>query len=224
MKANKILLTGIALSLSLSLVACNNKETTPKQDNTTNNTTTQDNAPTMPTDYTSQYANFYDANLSNLGMYRMYETPEAATEYYKTNKYPGNKQYVENLKAAYKDSRDKIQTFVNDLKNDAKTDDKEISDMNQQLIAEGEKTIKDIDARLKNLDNLPDTIYDKGQDDFIKAVDEGTRVKDSTKSQFNDLLQQMNNMLGIDTEKGNNTGTNNNTNTGNDNNNTNTQK
>ena len=42
------------------------------------------------------------------------------------------------LKAAYKDSRDKIQTFVDDLKNDAKTDDKEISDMNQKLIAEGE--------------------------------------------------------------------------------------
>lgn len=219
MKAKKILLTGVALSLSLSLVACNNKETTPKQNNnTTNNTTTtQDNATTMPTDYTSQYANFYDANLSNLGMYRMYETPEAATEYYKTNKYPGNKQYVEDLKAAYKDSRDKIQTFVNDLKNDAKTDDKEISDMNQQLIAEGEKTIKDIDARLKNLDNLPENIYDKGQDDFIKAVDEGVRVKDNTGSQFNNLLQKMNDMLGIDT------GTNNN-NTGNGNNNTNTKK
>lgn len=215
MKAKKILLTGVALSLSLSLVACNNKETTPKQNN--NTTTTQDNVATTPTDYTSQYANFYDANLSNLGMYRMYETPEAATEYYKTNKYPGNKQYVENLKAAYKDSRDKIQTFVNDLKNDAKTDDKEISDMNQQLIAEGEKTIKDIDARLKNLDNLPENIYDKGQDDFIKAVDEGVRVKDNTGSQFNNLLQQMNDMLGIDT------GTNNN-NTGNGNNNTNTKK
>ena len=221
MKANKILLTGIALSLSLSLVACinNNKDNTPAQDNNTNTTTTQDNATTMPTDYTSQYANFYDANLSNLGMYRMYETPETATEYYKTNKYPGNKQYVADLKEAYKDSRDKIQTFVNDLKNDAKTDDKEISDMNQQLIAEGEKTIKDIDARLKNLDNLPENIYDKGQDDFIKAVDEGVRVKDNTGSQFNNLLQQMNDMLGIDTGKGNN-----NNNTGNGNNNTNTKK
>ena len=74
----------------------------------------------------------------------MYSTPQATTEYYKNNQYPGNKKYVEELKAAYKDSRDKIQKFVNDLKNDAKTDDKEISDMNQQLIAEGEKTIKDI--------------------------------------------------------------------------------
>ena len=215
MKANKILLTGIALSLSLSLVACNNKQTTPKQDNTTQ----QNNATTMPTDYTSQYANYYDANISGLGMYKMYQSPETVTDYYKTNKYPGNKQYVEDLKAAYKDSRDKIQTFVNDLKNDAKTDDKEISDMNQQLIAEGEKTIKDIDARLKNLDNLPENIYDKGQDDFIKAVDEGVRVKDNTGSQFNNLLQQMNDMLGIDTGKGNN-----NNNTGNGNNNTNTKK
>ena len=40
--------------------------------------------------------------------------------------------------------------------------------------------------------------------DFIKAVDEGVRVKDNTGSQFNNLLQQMNDMLGIDTGTNNN--------------------
>ena len=213
MKANKILLTGIALSLSLSLVACNNKQTTPKQDNTTQ----QNNATTMPTDYTSQYANYYDANISGLGMYKMYQSPETVTEYYKTNKYPGNKQYVEDLKAAYKDSRDKIQTFVNDLKNDAKTDDKKISDMNQKLITEGEKTISNIDAKLNNLDNLPSDIYNKNQNDFIKAVDDATKLKDNTKSDFNKLLDKMNKTLGIDPKNMNNN-MNNNTDNNTDNN------
>ena len=48
--------------------------------------------------------------------------------------------------ALAKAHRDKIQTFVNDLKNDAKTDDKKVADLNRQLINEGEKTISNIDA------------------------------------------------------------------------------
>ena len=67
--------------------------------------------------------------------------------------------------------------------------------MNQKLIAEGEKTISNIDARLKNLDNLPKDIYSKSQDDFIRAVDEATKVKDNTTNDFNNLLDEMNKAL-----------------------------
>ena len=105
-----------------------------------------------------------------------------------------------------------IASFVDDLKNDAKTDDKEISDMNQKLIAEGEKTISNIDARLKNLDNLPKDIYSKSQDDFIRAVDEATKVKDNTTNDFNNLLDEMNKALGINPNAMQNPGTMSNTN------------
>ena len=154
MKANKMVVAALSLALSLSMVACNKKENTPANgDKTTTEQNTADTTNNANNDYVEKYSRFYGDTLGNLGNYRMYETPEATTEYYKTNQYPGNEKYVEELKAAYKDSRDKIQTFVDDLKNDAKTDDKEISEMNQKLIAEGEKTISNIDARLKNLDN-----------------------------------------------------------------------
>ena len=162
MKANKIVVAGLSLALSLSMVACNNKETTPKDDaNTTTEQNTADTTNNANNDYVEKYSGFYEDNLGNLSMYSIYETPETVTEYYKTNKYPGNEKYVEELKSAYKESRDKIQKFVDNLKNDAKTEDTKIKELNEKLIAEGEKTISNIDARLKNLDNLPKDIYSK---------------------------------------------------------------
>ena len=181
MKANKLVVAGLSLALSLSMVACNNKENTT--DNNTNTTTEQNTADTTnnaTNDYVERYSRFYGDNIGDLSMYSIYETPDTITEYYKTNTYPGNEKYVEELRAAYKDSRDKIQKFVNELKNDAKTEDEKIASMNEKLIAEGEKTISNIDARLKNLDNLPKDIYSKTQDDFIRAVDEATKVKNET--------------------------------------------
>lgn len=206
MKAKKIVVVALSLGLAISMVACNKKETTPANDNTNNTTKerTMDDSNVANNDYVQQYSRFYGDSIGNLSMYKMYETPEATTEYYKTNQYPGNQKYVEDLKAAYKDSRDKIQTFVNDLKNDAKVDDKKVSDMNQKLIKQGEKTISDIDAKLKQLDNLPQDAYNKSQDDFIKAVDEATKVKDNTTNDFNKLLNEMNRMLGIDPNSMNN--------------------
>ena len=213
MKAKKTVVAGLSLVLSLSIVACGKKDTTSS--NGTNTTTQQNTADTTnnaTNDYVQRYSRFYGDSIGNLGMYKMYESPEATTEYYKTNPYPGNEKYVEELKAAYTDSRDKIQTFVNDLKNDAKTDDKKISDMKQKLIDEGEKTISNIDARLKNLDSIPKDVYNNTQDDFIKAVDDATRVKNETISGFNKMLDEMNKALGINPNNMQNSGTMNNTN------------
>ena len=213
MKVKKSVLAALALTLSLSAVACNQKETTPMNNkNTTAQQNTTDNTNVATNDYVQQYSRFYGDNIGTLSGYQMYSTPQATTEYYKNNQYPGNKKYVEELKAAYKDSRDKIQKFVNDLKNDAKTDDKKVSDLNQQLINEGEKTISNIDARLKNLDNLPKDAYNQGQDDFIQTVNDTMNANNGGSSTFNDLLNQMNQLLGISPEKSNNNMNNNNNN------------
>ena len=225
MKAKKSVVAALALALSLSVVACNQKETTPTNDqNSKTQQNTAGNTNVATNDYVQRYSRFYGDNIGNLSGYQMYSTPEATTEYYKTNQYPGNEKYVEELKAAYKDSRDKIQTFVNDLKNDAKTDDKKVADLNRQLINEGEKTISNIDARLKNLENLPKDAYNEGQDDFIQTVNDtmnvnnGGNANNGGSSTFNDLLNQMNQLLGISPEKSNNNNNNNNMNNNNNNN------
>lgn len=213
MKANKMVVAALSLALSLSMVACNKKENTPANgDKTTTEQNTADTTNNANNDYVEKYSGFYEDNLGNLSMYSIYETPETVTEYYKTNKYPGNEKYVEELKSAYKESRNKIQKFVDNLKNDAKTEDTKIKELNEKLIAEGEKTISNIDARLKNLDNLPKDIYSKSQDDFIRAVDEATKVKDDTTNDFNNLLDEMNKALGINPNAMQNPGTMSNTN------------
>ncbi|MDX5681097.1 hypothetical protein SIK45_17935, partial [Clostridioides difficile] len=71
------------------------------------------------------------------------------------------------VKAAYKDSRDKIQSFVTSLKKDGKTEDTELKKMNDDLIAEGERLVKDIDKRIEKLDKVSDEDMKKGQNDFI---------------------------------------------------------
>ena len=221
MKANKMVVAALSLALSLSMVACNKKENTPANgDKTTTEQNTADTTNNANNDYVEKYSRFYGDTLGNLGNYRMYETPEATTEYYKTNQYPGNEKYVEELKAAYKDSRDKIQTFVDDLKKDIEgmearhEQHKELrhEKHEEKKFARELKHISNIDARLKNLDNLPKDIYSKSQDDFIRAVDEATKVKDNTTNDFNNLLEEMNKALGINPNAMQNPGTMSNTN------------
>lgn len=219
MKNKKLLTLGLTVALSLGAVACNKNATS----NTTPNPTPAPSTPAPSTagqqntpagnDYTERYTTGYNNYIKGLGNYTMYNTAETTREYYKTHKYPGNEKYVEDLKAAYKDSKEKIRSFVDDLKNDTKTDDADLKKMNDNLIAAGEETIDNIDQRLKKLDELPKDIMNKSQDEFINAVDEATRIKDNTENGFDKLLRDMNNSLGINNNTNNNTNTNKNENT-----------
>src|SRR5699024_7446962 len=77
MKANKLVVAGLSLALSLSMVACNNKENTT--DNNTNTTTEQNTADTTnnaTNDYVERYSRFYGDNIGDLSMYSIYETPD----------------------------------------------------------------------------------------------------------------------------------------------------
>jgi len=199
MKFKKALTIGISLAVSMGAVACTKKEAVP------NGTTTtpapgQENA-AIDNDYVEKYSKYYGDYSSDLTNYEMYSTPESLTEYYKTNEYPGNEKHLENVKAAYKDSRDKMQTFIDSLKNDVKTEDEDLKEMNDNLIAEGEKTIANIDEKLKKLDEVPKDAMTKTQEEFIKTVNETTTLKDETKSNFTKMLEDMNKKLDITPNK-----------------------
>jgi len=51
-----------------------------------------------------------------------------------------------------------------------KTEDEDLKEMNDNLIAEGEKTIANIDEKLKKLDEVPKDAMTKTQEEFIKTV------------------------------------------------------
>lgn len=203
MKANKIILTIIALSLSLGLVACNKE-----QKNSMDNLTTNADKTVADNNYVQKYSRFYGDNISNLNTYKKYETPQEAIKYYEINDYPGNKEYVSILKSDYSDAKTKIQNFIDYIKSESPTDNKELTDLNNKLITEGEKTISIIDERLKKLDNISEDTFNKSKEDFIKDVNKTTTLQQNTVSNFNDLLKQLNEFLGVDTTNNNKTNSN----------------
>ena len=130
----------------------------------------------------------------------MYKDAHTAEKTYKGTEYPGNKEYLANVKEAYKDSKEKIQAFVDGLKKDTTAQDKDIKKMNEELITEGENLIQDIDNKMAKLDKITDADYDKSEKDFIKLVEDTVSSDDSSSRKFNDVLKKMDKKLGIDRE------------------------
>lgn len=184
----KIITLALSFLLLFTAVACSNKEQAQPEsaDKVADKT------------FFNTYTGLYDKSVGTLGGYNMYTDVDTANNAYKDKEYPGNEKYLSDVKAAYKDSKEKIQSFVDGLKNDARTDDAELKKMNEDLIAEGEKLIKDIDGKIAKLDKITDDDYNKTQDEFIKLVDDTVRAGENVTNTFGDMLRNMNTKLGID--------------------------
>lgn len=186
----KLLSLALSLMFVFGAVACSRKT------NDTTGTNTTDNA--TDDGYYNIYTGLYNTNIGTLGAYDMYSDVDSVEQSYRGKEYPGNRQYLADVKAAYKDSKEKIQAFIDGLKNDAKTDNAELKKMNEDLIAEGEKLIDDIDAKMKRLEQITEDDYNKSESDFIKLVDDTGRAGETVTNKFRDLLKDMDKRLGID--------------------------
>ena len=201
MNKNKIVTIGLTLALTLGAVGCskNNKtEEVPK------NTTQKENT-TANNGYLDIYSKNYNDYLIALDDYSMYNNVESVNKAYENKEYPGNEKYVSDLKEAYKDSKVKIQSFVDSLEKDAKTDDKDIKKMNDDLIAQGKKLISNLDEKIKKLDEIPKDAMTKSKDEFIKVVNDTTKLENEASTDFNKMIKDMNKKLGIDTKNTNDT-------------------
>ena len=206
----KFITVALSTLLILGTVGCaqRNTNTTGTNGNTTgtnDNTTEQSNA------YYNSYTGLYNESIGTLTGYDMYTDVNTANDAFKNKEYPGNEQYLNDVKPAYKDSREKIQSFVNGLKNDVKTDDAELKQMNEDLIAEGEKLIKDIDAKIAKLDKITENDYNKTQNEFIQLVNDTVNTGENVASGFSEMLRNMDVRLGINRDTINKNNTNNTT-------------
>ena len=184
----KIITLALSFLLLFTAVACSNKDNAqPESANEVADKT-----------FFNNYTGLYDKSIGTLGAYKMYTDVDTANSAYKDKEYPGNEKYLSDVKSAYKDSKEKIQSFVDGLKNDVKTKDTELKKMNDDLIAEGEKLIKDIDDKIAKLDKITKDDYNKTQDEFIKLVDDTVRTGDNITNTFDDMLKNMDKKLGID--------------------------
>lgn len=199
----KFITLTLSFLLLFTVVACSNREQA-RPENANGNTNANE---VTDKAYYNSYTGLYDQNIGTLAAYDMYTDVDTATNAYKDKEYPGNEKYLNDVKAAYKDSKEKIQSFVDGLKNDVKTDDTELKKMNEDLIAEGEKLIQDIDAKTARLDQITKDDYNKTQDEFIRLVNDTVSTGDNVTNNFNKMLKNMDLRLGIDrkTMKDNNT-------------------
>ena len=205
----KLITLALSFLLICTAVGCSNKGKTQNQ--TQSGTTNE----AVDKTYYNTYTGLYNESIGTLGAYSMYTDVNTATNAYKETEYPGNEKYLSDVKAAYKDSREKIQSFVNGLKKDVNAGDTELKQMNEELIAQGEKLIKDIDAKITKLDAITKEDYNKTQDEFIKLVHDTVQTGENVSNDFTNMLKNIDVRLGINRNtnntNNNNTNTNNNT-------------
>lgn len=187
MNKKKIITIGLVLALTISAVGCTKKTTTPE--------------PNKNTEISQEYSNYYGSGykdyIAGLEQYSLYSNPADITKIYENKEYPGNEKYLSDLKVAYKDSREKIQSFVDSLKQTKDIADADLKKKNNELIAEGEKLVADIDAKMKKLDEIPADAATKTKEEFSKVVGEATTMKNATENGFSKMIKDMNDMLGI---------------------------
>lgn len=186
----------MSFTLIFSAVGCNRQQANP----TTDVPNAQENA-SLDKNYIEKYSRFYGDNVSDLKRYQMYGDVNATNEYYATNEYPGNEAYLNEVKAGYRDTKEKMQSFVDYLKNDLNTDDESLKQMKNELVTEGEQIISNIDVRLKELEELPKDSINKSQEEFIKLVNESKTITNDARTKFSDILKNMNTKLGIGMNK-----------------------
>jgi len=194
MKLKKLSLLGLSLLLSLSVVACTKKNQERVGDDANK---AKNNVEAKVDGYTNYYTTAYNDYSMGMDKYSMYNTVEGVNKVYETKEYPGNEKYLKEVKDAYKDSRDKTQNFVNSLKKDGKTEDKELKGMHDKLIAEGEKTVKEMDARINRLNEISDEDMKRDQNGFITLVHGITHTGNDIQTGFGNMVNDMNKRLGI---------------------------
>jgi hypothetical protein len=187
--------------LSFGVVGCKAKMPEKTDENRVTESTpeTKDNRygnMTMES-YKTEFGELYQTNMSRLENYNGYGQILVDKE---TKDYPGNEKYLEGLKKAYKDSEKNLQEFVDSLKK-VKTEDPKLKEMNDKLIAQGNKVIEELKARSKKLENVPSDLMQKSEVDFRKGLDDLLKGNEDIRTDFNQLMKDAQESLGIDTNK-----------------------
>lgn len=201
MKGSKLLLLVLIGVLTLGVIGCDQimPEKTDENKTTESTPETKDNRygnMTMES-YRDEFGKIYQSNIARLENYNGYGKILVDEP---TKDYPGNEKYLEGLKKAYKDSEVKLQEFVDSLKNFS-TDDEKLKEMNDKLIAQSEKVIAELKDRSKKLENVPQDLMQKSEVEFRKGLNDLLKIDEGTKSDFDKLIQDAKDFLGIDNNK-----------------------
>lgn len=198
MKYSKLVSLGLIGLLTFGVVGCTTKTSEQQTtDKTTTESTTGTEGDMNLESYKGEFGKLYENNIGRLENYNKYgkivvEEP--------TKDYPGNEAYVNELKNAYKDSEQKLQEFVNSL-SDVKTEDKKVKEMNDKLIEQGNKVIKELKDRSKKLEKVPANLMQKPEVEFKKGLNDLLKVNETARTDFDKMIKDAQDFLGINKAK-----------------------
>ena len=197
---NKFLVLLFALVMVLGVVGCSKKTNDNANTNTNEPTAQEDTADkVVDEDYYNVYTKNYESSIVPLEeSYYIYGNVDSAEKYYKDHDYPGNKEYLNEVKAALVDSKEKVQEFIDNMEKDGKSDNEKVNKLNKEMIDDGKKLIKDIDKRLEKLDKITDKDLAKSDKEFRRIVGDHIVLEKEGDHDFKEMLKKLDKELNIE--------------------------
>ena len=197
---NKYLVLLLALVMVLDAVAYSNKKT--NENTNTNNTANKEEDvadKVVDENYYNVYTKNYESSIVPLEeSYYIYGDVDSAEKYYKDHDYPGNKEYLQEVKDALIDSKAKIQDFIDNMEKEGTSDNDKVNKLNKEMIDDGKKLIEDIDKRLKKLDDISDKDLEKSDAEFRRLVGDHIVLEKEGDHEFRKILRKLDKELNIE--------------------------
>ena len=195
---NKFLVLLFALVMILGVVGCSKKAN--DNANTNEQTTQEDTADkVVDKNYYNVYTKNYESSIVPLEeSYYIYGNVDSAEKYYKDHDYPGNKEYLNEVKAALVDSKEKVQEFIDNMEKDGKSDNEKVNKLNKEMIDDGKDLIEDIDKRLEKLDKITDKDLAKSDKEFRRIVGDHIVLEKEGDHDFKEILKKLDKELNIE--------------------------
>ena len=197
---NKFVVWLVALVMVLGVVGCSKKTNDNANTNTNEPAAQEDTADkVVDEDYYNVYTKNYESSIVPLEeSYYIYGNVDTADKYYKDHDYPGNKEYLNEVKAALVDSKEKVQEFIDNMEKDGKSDNEKVNKLNKEMIDDGKKLIKDIDKRLDKLDEITDKDLAKSDKEFRRIVGDHIVLEKEGDHDFKEMLKKLDKELNIE--------------------------
>ena len=195
---NKFLVLLFALVMILGVVGCSKKAN--DNANTNEQTTQEDTADkVVDENYYNVYTKNYESSIVPLEeSYYIYGNVDSAEKYYKDHDYPGNKEYLNEVKAALVDSKEKVQEFIDNMEKDGKSDNEKVNKLNKEMIDDGKDLIEDIDKRLEKVDKITDKDLAKSDKEFRRIVGDHIVLEKEGDHDFKEILKKLDKELNIE--------------------------
>ena len=195
---NKFLVLLFALVMILGVVECSKKAN--DKANTNEQTAQEDTADkVVDENYYNVYTKNYESSIVPLEeSYYIYGNVDSAEKYYKDHDYPGNKEYLNEVKAALVDSKEKVQEFIDNMEKDGKSDNEKVNKLNKEMIDDGKDLIEDIDERLEKLDKITDKDLAKSDKEFRRIVGDHIVLEKEGDHDFKEILKKLDKELNIE--------------------------